>query len=153
MGVARPRDFGSAFHNILVFSTLSCLAAKKANRPKEMPKLTTSSDPLPISHRSRSAGGWFLIPLMGRPSDHPPILCQSHFGNFILIFSVATYVRWCPSRQSEKANPPMSKPDKIEKDDAGAKSHYYRPERNALKSSRNRKRTCSGQTTTAQTCL
>ncbi len=121
MGVARPRDFGSAFHNILVFSTLSCLAAKKANRPKEMPKLTTSSDPLPISHRSRSAGGWFLIPLMGRPSDHPPILCQSHFGNFILIFSVATYVRWCPSRQSEKANPPMSKPDKIEKDDAGSK--------------------------------
>ena len=30
---------------------------------------------------------------------------------------MATYVRRRPSRQSEKANPPMSKPDMIEKDD------------------------------------
>ena len=57
MGGARPGDFGSAFHSILVSSTLSCLAAKKANWPKEMPKLTTRSELLPISHRSRSAGG------------------------------------------------------------------------------------------------
>jgi hypothetical protein len=62
-----------------------------------MTKLTTQSDPLPISHRSRSAGGQLLIPLMGRPSDRPPILCQRHFGDFLLIFSAATYVRRRPS--------------------------------------------------------
>src|ERR1700730_11868205 len=38
---------------------------------------------------------------MVRPSDHPPILCQRHFGNFLLISSVATYVRRRLSRQSD----------------------------------------------------
>jgi len=36
-----------------------------------MTKLTTRADPPPISHRSRSVGGQFLIPLMGRPFDPP----------------------------------------------------------------------------------
>ena len=69
---------------------------------------------------------------MGQPFDHPPSLHQSHFNNFILIFSVATYVRWRLSRQSEKANPPTSKPDKIKKTMPGANSHHQRkPGRNA----------------------
>jgi hypothetical protein len=39
---------------------------------------------------------------MGRPFDHLPSLHQSHISNFILIFSVATYVRRRPNSPIRK---------------------------------------------------